>query len=60
MTRQLIVGGFSLYNNVLNEEDLKNLLQLIGNSSFKGDAIDRVFELKQKLLTILSEITKEK
>lgn len=49
----LIDGEYCLSNNQLNKEDLIHLLQMLAAASFKGDALDRVYELKQKLLALL-------
>lgn len=40
----------------LDKEDLIHLLQMLAAASFKGDALDRVYELKQKLIALLREL----
>jgi hypothetical protein len=36
-------------NVELSEEDIKNLLNMINATGFKGDSVEMVYELKKKL-----------
>lgn len=44
---------------MLTKEDINHLIQLINAATFKGDAVERVMELKQKLIKLLMELDNE-
>lgn len=43
----------------LNEEETKILLHLIKNSNFKGDSVELVYTLTQKLQSVLKVLSKD-
>ena len=43
----------------LNAEETKILLHLIKNSNFKGDSVELVYNLTQKLQSVLNVLSKD-
>ena len=58
-TKEKIVSKTSNEELALNAEETKILLHLIKNSNFKGDSVELVYNLTQKLQSVLNVLSKD-
>jgi hypothetical protein len=57
-TKEKVVSKNSNEELALSAEETKILLHLIKNSNFKGDSVELVYNLTQKLQTVLNVLSK--
>lgn len=58
-TKEKVVSKSSNEELALNAEETKILLHLIKNSNFKGDSVELVYTLTQKLQSVLKVLSKD-
>lgn len=58
-TKEKIVSNTSNEELELSAEETKILLHLIKNSNFKGDSVELVYNLTQKLQSVLNVLSKD-
>jgi hypothetical protein len=58
-TKEKVVSKSSNEELALNAEETKILLHLIKNSNFKGDSVELVYNLTQKLQSVLNVLSKD-
>jgi len=57
-SKEKVVSKNSNEELALNAEETKILLHLIKNSNFKGDSVELVYNLTQKLQSVLNVLSK--
>ena len=58
-TKEKVVSKNSNEELALSAEETKILLHLIKNSNFKGDSVELVYNLTQKLQSVLNVLSKD-
>jgi len=58
-SKEKVVSKNSNEELALNAEETKILLHLIKNSNFKGDSVELVYNLTQKLQSVLNVLSKD-